>query len=359
MAIDFFTWGCTTYPADRYLAVIWNHGSGIDETDVYRGGRARTATSTIALAPRKRGAARAGAVPAERVRTALQHGYKRALFSTTLDAAFRSRAIAYDDTARDFLDNLELRAVLEGVKAAVGKKVDVVGFDACLMNVVELAYEMREVVDVIVGSEELEPVDGWPYDRVLAKLAADPGMDGSALGRIVVDEFVKSYTSETVTQSALDLRRSEPLRRAVDELAGALITAINDPAEYGAVARALSTAQSYDTPDFLDLFDLGERLRALVADAAVKAAAADVQQALEGPNAFVVAEAHKGAKVARSHGVTIYFPRGRATLVYDRLAFVKSTRWDEFIVAFTGQPIPTLPPGARVAEGGRRRQGRR
>lgn len=357
VATDFFTWAIQTYPAARYLAVVWNHGSGIDETDIYRGRSARTATGTVALAPRKsrRGA---DAVPTERVRAALQFGYRRSLFSTTLDAAFKSRAIAYDDTARDFLDNLELRAVLEGVKEAAGQKIDLVGFDACLMNVVELAHEMRDVADTIVGSEELEPVDGWPYDAVLAKLAADPDMDGRALGRVVVDEFVKSYTSETVTQSALDLRQSEKLRRAVDDLAGALIEAIADTTAYGAVARALNAAQSYDTPDFLDLYDLCAQLQSFVADNAVKTAAADVQQVLEGPNPYVVAEAHKGAKVARSHGVTIYYPRGRATLVYDRLAFAKSTRWDEFIVDFTGQPLPTLPPNVRVAEAGRPRRPR-
>ena len=29
VAIDFFTWGISQSPAKRYLAVIWNHGSGI------------------------------------------------------------------------------------------------------------------------------------------------------------------------------------------------------------------------------------------------------------------------------------------------------------------------------------------
>src|SRR5712691_2267138 len=36
VAIDFFTWAIKQFPAQHYLAVIWNHGSGIDEEDVYR-----------------------------------------------------------------------------------------------------------------------------------------------------------------------------------------------------------------------------------------------------------------------------------------------------------------------------------
>ena len=26
--LDFITWGCRTYPAERYGLVLWNHGSG-------------------------------------------------------------------------------------------------------------------------------------------------------------------------------------------------------------------------------------------------------------------------------------------------------------------------------------------
>ena len=36
VATDFFRWAIDRYPADRLLGVIWNHGAGIDDTDVYR-----------------------------------------------------------------------------------------------------------------------------------------------------------------------------------------------------------------------------------------------------------------------------------------------------------------------------------
>jgi len=41
VAIDFFTWGMRQYPSEKVLAVIWNHGSGIDEADVYARARRR------------------------------------------------------------------------------------------------------------------------------------------------------------------------------------------------------------------------------------------------------------------------------------------------------------------------------
>src|SRR4051812_46458137 len=33
---SFLTWGIKNYPAERYLFVLWNHGNGWDDTDVYR-----------------------------------------------------------------------------------------------------------------------------------------------------------------------------------------------------------------------------------------------------------------------------------------------------------------------------------
>ena len=52
-------------------------------------------------------------VAQRRLRTALSSRFRRSLFASTFAASLKpprpnARAIAYDDSARDFLDNLEL-----------------------------------------------------------------------------------------------------------------------------------------------------------------------------------------------------------------------------------------------------------
>jgi hypothetical protein len=260
------------------------------------------------------------------------------LFSTTVESAFTNRAIAYDDTSRDFLDNIELKRVLTKVKQNTKRKIDIVGFDACLMNMVEIAYQLRNTAGFIVGSEETEPGDGWPYDTVLSDLASNPSMKPEQLGSMIVRRYVKSYSGEAVTQSALDLRQSSATAQAVDQMARALTKAIKDPAEYASVTKALNAAQSYALRDFLDLYDLCNEFKRRCKTKAVKDAAQATMNALAGKGGkFVLAEKHKGSEVANSHGVSIYFPRGGATVVYPRLDFAKSTYWDEFIKAYTGR----------------------
>ena len=51
-----------------------------------------------------------------------------------------------------------------------GKKLDVIGFDACLMSMLEVGYAMRDVGNTLVGSEELEPGPGWKYDDWLRSI---------------------------------------------------------------------------------------------------------------------------------------------------------------------------------------------
>src|SRR5262249_27807818 len=79
--IDFFSWAFGEFPSEKRLAVIWNHGSGIDETDIYA--RVATRGLRIARAPESNG----DVIPRARVREVASSGHRRAVFATTLDKA--------------------------------------------------------------------------------------------------------------------------------------------------------------------------------------------------------------------------------------------------------------------------------
>ncbi len=337
VATDFFVWAMKTYPADRYLASFWNHGGGIDETDIYAraksmglpAGRKVTRGGDGAAAPAN------GSVTEMQARAIASSPHRHALFSTTVEQAIRRRGIAYDDTARDFLDNAELKSVLKNVTAGAGRKLDLVAFDACLMNMAEIAYQVREYAGYSIGSEQTEPGEGWPYDAVLADLQAKPAMGAADFGTAIVKRYIASYRSGDVTQSLLDLGRSGEIAKAVDLLAKALIVAIKRPADYAAVTKAARAAQHYEYADFQDLYDLCAKLQARVAASPVKKAAAGVIDALTGASPFVAASKSKGAGVARSHGASIYFPTARdVTVAYQKLDFAKATAWGDFLKAY-------------------------
>lgn len=315
--IDFATWAITNYPADRYALVLWNHGQGWDDTDIFAG-------------ERHRGLRR---VANGRVRHALFRKPVLNVLRNTPGGPAVTRAILLDDNAKDFLDNLEMKKVLEAVHKKLGSKLDLLGMDACLMSMPEVGYQMRDDVAFTVGSEETEPVDGWPYEEILTKLNKTPRMGPDELGKIVVKEYLASYKggSEAVTQSLCDLGQSEGLATAMKKLGSSLKAALANPAARSAIRDARDKVQTYEVLDNVDLGDLCTLIKGGAVPAAVKSACGDVLTALE---KYVISSGYVGAPMRNSKGASIYFPTKSISPLYAGLDFVEKTGWGDFLKAY-------------------------
>ncbi len=182
----------------------------------------------------------------------------------------------------------------------------------------------------------MEPGDGWPYDKVIADLAANPKATGAAVARSIVRRYLASYpASEEVTDSAVDVSRVNVVAQAVDQLAGACLPTLQTPADYAAFGRAVTNAQRFDMKDYVDLGDLCRQLAARSARPDVQQAAQHVLATLQGPQPYVVAEGHKGGTVAGATGTAIYFPLvGDVQVAYTGLDFAKATRWGQLITQY-------------------------
>lgn len=133
--------------------------------------------------------------------------------------------IVSDESANgDSLDTNELQTALKDVTAKIGK-LDLIGFDACLMANFEAAKAIAPFGKTMVASEELEPGNGWNYTPLLGSLVQNPQMDGFALGKRVVDTYRDFYLGpkegnrdKTVTLSVIDLGKIAALETAVSNL---------------------------------------------------------------------------------------------------------------------------------------------
>ena len=323
--LDYIAWTKENYPADRYALILWNHGGGWDKSSM----------DTISQEVGTRNFGRAEGTE----RSSSSMG--RAFFRTTLQTIMSletadERAICSDDGSGHSLDTVELGRVLAEAKKLLGKKIDLMGMDACLMANLEVAYQARDYVNYIVASEENEPNNGWPYTEVLQRLVDEPDMATADFGAHIVDAYIKSYahTGFTVTQSAVDLSKVDELTGAMDELADALIAHMpTAQLEIWSASKKPAAKFWYNT--LWDLTHFCERLEAGTAHDGVKAAASKVLDALE-PGNFVVAEGHRGTKVERCGGVTVYLkgPPSELSRYYNELDFAADHRWDELLEAY-------------------------
>lgn len=313
---DFISWTVDRYPAERYALILWNHGGGWEPTEMDR-----IARDLRAMHYNSR---EAGTLSASQM--------KKSLFRTTVKKILGrkssyERAICSDDGSGHSLDTIELGNVLSRTADTIGKPLDVLGMDACLMSNLEVAYQVAPYVNYIIASEEEEPNQGWPYESVLNILAERPDIEVPEFSARSVEAYINYYKNLNqtgVTQSAFDLSRVKEASKTLNLVGGALINHMPD------AAIEIWKAQRKSIKFFRDtLWDINHFLKELsaisssdeVKDAAMQAR--DVFKA--GRDKFVIAESHFGSWFDQCCGASIYLmpPPRHLSEYYADLDFAK------------------------------------
>ncbi len=250
----------------------------------------------------------------------------------------------------DTLTLLEIASVLQDVVEKHGK-LELIGFDACVMANLEVAAALTPFAKYLLASEEIEPVEGWDYTAWLTGVNRAPGSDGVALGRMIIDSYRDSFGNDDqakgITLSLLDLGKIPPVERAVAALSAAANAQLARGGRAGwiTLARARSDTEEYGRstgaqggPLVYDLQQFAHNVAASATDDASKRAAGAVQAAVR---SAVVYEIHGQARPNAS-GVSIFFPPNREKLAargetaYHETGFAQNNRWLPFLQEFSG-----------------------
>ncbi len=84
----------------------------------------------------------------------------------------------------------------EIVTALTGFQIDVLIYGACLLQEIEVDYEYFVGgldIDYYVANEGYDPMDGFPFDTILANLTATPTQSPLELSIMLVDEYINFY----------------------------------------------------------------------------------------------------------------------------------------------------------------------
>jgi hypothetical protein len=216
--------------------------------------------------------------------------------------------VSNDDDTGDKLYN---RAIQDALTALLGgTRLDVIAFDACLMAMVETAYAFREIADVMVGSEELEPGNGWNYTRWLQPLVDAKGkVEASEMGRLLVRAMEAEYgNSDATTLSATDLHKVSALATAVSNFSDTAVPLLTS--ELASFRAARNACKNYAPGYGLHSIDLGHlvsQVEANTSSPALKQRAADVRARLND----LIVDNYASTKRQGPYGSTglgIYYP---------------------------------------------------
>lgn len=231
------------------------------------------------------------------------------------------KGVAIDTTSNeDWLYMGELRNALAPVP-----KIDILGFDACLMGMIEVGYQVQQDAGILVASEEVIALPGWPYDTILGGLKMNPGWTGQQLATRIVNDYHMFYTNNPDPGHTL----------SAINLAGNFLNLVTKTSDFGAQLRdgiedynkdfvvhydpddnvqikirdEMTTTEYYDDANYIDLHHFAEKIRDN--DGIVnkwKDKAPDIINLLAKGGPVVIAEEHGPGHHPDSHGLSIYFP---------------------------------------------------
>ena len=197
LAGKFLDWATTTYPADHYAYVVWNHGAGWQREGKGKNGQI--------LKP---------------IKNATSYSSAGELIT---------KEFAWDDNG-SHMSTVDLNGILDPVAKKIGRKLDILDFDACLMAHVEVAYQMRNSVDYLVASEKTEPGAGNPYGDIFSALGKNTGMNGKEFASTIVKEYGKYIVAVNGYQGTSEYSENELRVKAEVNMSGK--PNIGDKVEY-------------------------------------------------------------------------------------------------------------------------------
>ncbi len=155
---DFLNFAFENYPAKHYAVIVWSHGMGWDAkiSEDFKTYPSHLDLSGITTP-----------LPPEEIEK-----YRE-------NKTHPQGGISFDESTKEGEAHLtipELRSVLSHVSATYldSQPIDVYASDACLMQMLEVAYEFKKQVRYIVGSANMEGKMGWPYRSILKALMDAP-----------------------------------------------------------------------------------------------------------------------------------------------------------------------------------------
>lgn len=286
---EFVNWASSTYPADRYGLVIWNHGGGLAGT-------------------------------------------------------------CWDDSAWQSGSPADCLSIAETTRAIADSRIGrlgFLGFDTCLQGMVEQAYDLRSgsgeatrtLADYVVASEDFEIDSGWNYRSWLGNV------NDTFTERQWADSAVSAYSNTYRNELPLASVATDRL----DELAAAVASFVDavesddggiSAAERLAFRSACESATTFSREGQTQYSnrDLGGVMTAISASPRLNQPIRSAAQAVTVALQDAVSSRTDNAAFS---GLSIFAPRSRAearTVSYDgsSFRFVADSRWNEFLAIMNG-----------------------
>ncbi|MFA6074263.1 MAG: clostripain-related cysteine peptidase [Negativicutes bacterium] len=211
---DFIVWGEKSYPADRYILVMWAHGGGCN-------------------------------------------------WGIGADANFEQAAMGLN----------AIKQAIKSARASTGNALDIISFDTCLNAEVEIANSLKSEGRYLVASEDV--ATGWAWKEWLGWLVENPQAANDTIGECIVNTYMdkreqwleqswkekdKTREKDAATASLIDMSKIDDLNSGIGKMAVSFSGMLKTDSGFLALVKARAQAESFGTTedssahDLVDLF---------------------------------------------------------------------------------------------------------
>ena len=246
--------------------------------------------------------------------------------------------VCYDEKKNnDSLLISEVNTALNNAFASTGRteKLEWIGYDACLMQVQDIADFNSQYFNYMIASEESEAGYGWDYDNWVDDLYSSTNTTKDVL-KAIVDSFIKdnggtSSSSNDQTLSYLDLSKMSAYKTAWENMAAQIYNNVTD-SDQSAFCKLVNSVKYYADTDYtyFCLYDAKDFINKLSANSTFNPGSTYTNAVLTAfSNLVVYSSCGKGA--GNSYGLCMFFCANSTDSTYAKSVYTSSetnfTNW--------------------------------
>jgi hypothetical protein len=264
---DFISWGKANYSSDRYVVSLWSHGLGWrlngvsgDLTFLSQSSNSSDVNSNVAVEQQTASS-----------NSPFKIKFNQNKFIVNYSSNSVNKGAIADDTSNAFMSIADIGNALNNAGG-----VDVLVFDACLMQMTEVAYALKDSAKVMVASEDNVPATGFNYTSLINSLINSTALTTQQIGTNIAKTYINSYSSSksAVHVSNLDLTKIADLRNSITNFAASLYPMVGS--EKGNISQAKQQSADFYNLGHMDLLGFMQNYRNITVSTDLKTKADDV-----------------------------------------------------------------------------------
>lgn len=253
----------------------------------------------------------------------------------------------------------ELQQLLDTATNQGTSKIDILGIESCMTGNTELAYQVKDYVNILIAGPEcglVAPAQGigFPYQAFINELVDQPEMTPAEVSESIVENFlcVNEPSMKTKTNLlAVDLSKMNDLAAGYDELAEFFIDNIDQvkPMIYASLDQTKIFGEFWGINYMIEPDQFLENLN--LDDTEYQSIKDQIQSQIS--SSIIAKNVYPGDPV---NSISLYLPRntpdynlalrydsGILPSPYEETLFAMDTQWDEFLKTLLGIAYNTAP----------------